>query len=61
MSKIKRSIDDFLDNGGRGLGFCEDNLPDRDDFQIVLQQMIQIWEYKGLTKKQYYGGDNEQA
>ena len=56
MSKMKAAIEDFLDNGGRDLGFNEENLPDRDDFQIVLQQMVLVWDYLGVTKEEYYGG-----
>ena len=50
MSKIGGAVTDFLENGGLELGFNEDILPDLDDFQIVLQQMIPVWEYKGMTE-----------
>jgi len=55
MSKVAEQIDDFLDNGGRELGFNEDTLPDEDDFQAVLQQMVLVWDYLGVTQKEYYG------
>ena len=47
-------VAEFLENGGLELGFSEDKLPDLDDFQIVLQQMIPVWEYKGMTEEEYY-------
>ena len=60
MSKVSEKAKDFLDNGGRDLGFNEDNLPPIDEFQIIIQQMIKIWEYHGYeTKKEYYGGKDE--
>ena len=59
MSAIKSAINDFLDNGGRDLGFDEENLPDLDDFQLILQQWVKVWEYHGKTEKEYYGGDDE--
>ena len=56
MSKVAEQIEDFLGNGGRDLGFHEDNLPKIEDFQIIIQQMVKVWEYHGLTKEEYYGG-----
>ena len=61
MGAIKSAIDDFLDNGGKELGYDEDNLPDLDDFQLILQQSVKVWEYHGKTEIEYYGGsENEQ-
>ena len=58
--KMKAAIEDFLDNGGRDLGFNEENLPDIDDFQVVLQQMVLVWDYLGVTKEEYYGGNKDE-
>ena len=54
MSKMGEVVTEFLENGGSELGFSENTLPELDDFHIVLQQMISIWEYKGLTEEEYY-------
>lgn len=59
MSKIADAIEDFLDNGGRELGYSSNNLPNLDDFQLVLQQLVKVWEYHGVTEHEYYGGGNE--
>ena len=59
MSKIADAVEDFLDNGGRELGYSSNNLPDLDDFQLVLQQLVKVWEYYGVTEYEYYGGGNE--
>lgn len=59
MSKIADAVEDFLDNGGRELGYSSNNLPDLDDFQLVLQQLVKVWEYHGVTEYEYYGGGNE--
>jgi len=59
MSAIKNKIDDFLCNGGSNLGYDSLDLPKLDDMDMVLKQNIPIWEYKGKTEKQYYGGEDE--
>lgn len=59
MSRTKDAIDNFLDNGGRYLGFDENNLPDLKDFQLVLMQGVKVWEYHGKTEIEYYGGEDE--
>ena len=54
MSKIANVVTEFLDNGGKELGYDEYTLPDLDDFETILQQTIHVWEYKGMTEEEYY-------
>ena len=56
MSKIFNYAQDFLDDGGFELGFTESDLPHLDDMSYVLQYSVKVWEYKGMSKAQYYGG-----
>ena len=46
----------FLDNGGYELGYNEGEMPDIDDLNMVLQRGIKVWEYKGVSEQEYYGG-----
>ena len=59
MSAIKSRIIDFLFNGGTDLGYSEIELPTLDDMDSVIKHRITVWDYKGLTEKQYYGGQDE--
>ena len=45
----------FLDNGGYELGYDENQMPDIGDVNMILQRGIKIWEYKGVSEKEYYG------
>ena len=54
MSKIKDYHQTFLDTVGRQLGYDEDNLPEFNDIEVVMSFRIPIWEYKGMTKEEYY-------
>ena len=49
-------MNEFLNNGGYHLGYSEMELPDLDDLDVILSRSIQVWEYKGYTEKEYYGG-----
>jgi hypothetical protein len=59
MSKTKNKVIDFLEEGGRDLGYSENHLPKLEDFRIVLNHSIHVWEYHGKTHQQYYGGEDE--
>ena len=59
MSAIKNKIDDFLNNGGLNLGYQDNELPKLDDMDMILKNNVPIWEYKGKTEKEYYGGEDE--
>ena len=57
MSKIVDAMTDFLERGGYNLGYDENEMPKLDDFDFVLDFDVQVWEYKGITEEQYYGGE----
>ena len=59
MSKMNNIIIDFLHDGGRDLGYDEDNMPDLKDLDVVLNHSVNVWEYHGKTHKEYYGGKDE--
>ena len=59
MSAIKSKIIDFLFNGGTDLGYSEIELPKLDDMDSVIKYRITVWDYKGVSEKQYYGGQDE--
>ena len=56
MSKMNNIIIDFLQDGGRDLGYDEDNMPDVKDLDVVLNHSVKIWKYHGKTHKKYYDG-----
>ena len=44
----------FLESGGINLGYDENSMPKRKDIEVVLKYSVPIWEYRGLTKEEYY-------
>tara|TARA_Y100000593_G_scaffold62392_1_gene115586 strand:+ start:5732 stop:5902 length:171 start_codon:yes stop_codon:yes gene_type:complete len=56
MGKISDTIIDFLENGGKILGYDQNNLPDLKDLTIILNNNIKVWEYNGMTEREFYGG-----
>ena len=61
MGKVAECIDQFLENGGKSLGYDEGDIPAIKDMDNVLNIGIKVWEYYGMTqneywKKKYYGG-----
>tara|TARA_R110002020_G_scaffold188842_6_gene387589 strand:- start:1154 stop:1315 length:162 start_codon:yes stop_codon:yes gene_type:complete len=46
----------FLDNGGYELGYDENQMPDLSDLDYIVSHNIKIWEYKGVSEQEYYGG-----
>ena len=56
MSKLADTMMDFLENGGYELGYNEREMPDLNDLDYVASHNIKIWEYKGCSEKEYYGG-----
>ena len=61
MSMIKDKAMDFLDNGGFDLDYDEFNLPKLDDMDVILENNIHIWEYRGVTEEEYYGIDENEG
>ena len=56
MSRVYEHAEEFLDAGGYDLGYSENNLPAIIDMKLILEHSVKIWEYNGLTKREYYGG-----
>ena len=56
MSKIADTMMEFLENGGYELGYNEREMPDLNDLDYVASHNIKIWEYKGCSEREYYGG-----
>lgn len=59
MGKVKDQADQFLKNGGRGLGYSEDQLPEIKDMDHILKVNVKVWEYCGMTQEEYYGEDTK--
>ena len=56
MSAMKNKLDQFLDYGGWDLGYDDNNLPKLEDMDYVLDHDITVWEYHGMSKREFYGG-----
>tara|TARA_R100001594_G_C3970076_1_gene247584 strand:- start:54 stop:227 length:174 start_codon:yes stop_codon:yes gene_type:complete len=55
MGAVKNRMMDFLEQGGRELDYDEWNMPDADDFDIILSDRIPLWKYKGYaSEKEFY-------
>ena len=54
MGKIADHAQSFLDEVGYSLGYNINNLPHIRDIDIVWANRVRIWEYKGVTEKEYY-------
>ena len=61
MSMIKDKAMDFLNNGGFDLDYDEFNLPKLDDMDVILENNIHIWEYRGMSEDEYYGIDENEG
>ena len=61
MSMINDKAMDFLDNGGFDLDYDEFNLPKLDDMDMILENNIRIWEYRGMSEEEYYGIDKNEG
>ena len=61
MSMIKDKAMDFLNNGGFDLDYDEFNLPKLDDMDVILENNIHIWEYRGMSEEEYYGVDENEG
>ena len=55
MTKWVEAIETFLEKGGSELGYSTDNVPNFEDWNVVLDYNVFIWEYNGKTKEEYYG------
>jgi len=57
MSKVFSIAQDFLDNGGTQLGYSEYDMPNLADMSAILENSIKVWEYHGMTEREYYSGE----
>ena len=63
MSKIFGYAQSFLDDGGSELGYSHYDLPNLDDMSVILENSVKVWEYHGMSEREYYnakqkGGNN---
>ena len=59
MGAIKSRMIDFLEQGGRSLDYDEWNMPNIDDFDVILSNRIPLWEYKGYASPEEFYGMND--
>ena len=54
MSNMGDKVHDFLIMGGEDLGYYTGNLPKIEDLDRVLKDKIPVWEYRGISKYEYF-------
>ena len=54
MSKLFSYAQDFLDDGGTELGYSHYDMPNLADMSAILENYVKVWEYHGLTEREYY-------
>ena len=54
MSKVFSYAQDFLDEIGYSLGYDDNNLPEFKDIETVWRFNVSVWEYNGMTEKEFY-------
>ena len=55
MSKTGDYVQQWLDRGGYDLGYSEYELPNLKDKDSIIKRRVRVWEYCGVTEKEYYG------
>ena len=61
MGIIKDKAIDFLNDGGYDLDYDEWTLPKLDDMDVILENNVHIWEYRGMSEEEYYGIDENEG
>ena len=61
MGIIKDKAIDFLNDGGYDLDYDEWNLPKLDDMDVILENNVHVWEYKGMSIEEWYGIDQNEG
>ena len=56
MGKLKSAAQEWLNDYGYNLGFEPETMPSESDWDTVVMNNVKVWEYRGKTKKEYYGG-----
>ena len=61
MGLIKDKAMDFLNDGGFDLSYDEWTLPKLDDMDVILENNVHVWEYRGVTEEEWYGIDQTEG
>ena len=61
MGLIKDKAMDFLNDGGYDLDYDEWNLPKLDDMDVILENNVHVWDYRGVTEEEWYGIDQNEG
>jgi hypothetical protein len=61
MGMIKDKAMDFLNDGGFDLSYDEWTLPKLDDMDVILENNVHIWDYRGVTEEEWYGIDQNEG
>jgi len=61
MGMVSDKLMDFLNSGGYDLDYDEWNLPKLDDMDIILENNVHVWEYRGVTEEEWYGIDQTEG
>ena len=54
MSKLFNAMQDFLDDGGTQLGYSHYDMPNLADMSAILENSVKVWEYHGMSEREYY-------
>ena len=54
MGKVAETYDEFLDSGGKDLGYDYSTVPLFSELDMILKMNISVWDYLGVTEKDYY-------
>ena len=61
MGMIKDKAMDFLNDGGYDLDYDEWTLPKLDDMDVILENNVHVWDYRGVTEEEWYGIDQNEG
>ena len=61
MGLIKDKAMDFLNDGGYDLDYDEWTLPKLDDMDVILENNVHVWDYRGVTEEEWYGIDQNEG
>ena len=61
MGLIKDKAMDFLNDGGFDLSYDEWTLPKLDDMDVILENNVHVWDYRGVTEEEWYGIDQNEG
>ena len=54
MSKVFSYAQDFLDDGGTELRYSHYDMPNLADMSAILENSVKVWEYHGMSEREYY-------